>query len=113
MNDLKEICQAPSRIAAETALSNLQYKWSKIYPLAANPWLNHLENVAGYFTYFADLRPLVFASNAVESLQCQLRKVTKNRAVLSADQALFKLLYLAGQDIQKNGSSRSVTGSQF
>ena len=101
MNDLKEIYQAPSRITAETALSNLQYKWLKIYPLAVNPWLNHWENVAGYFAYPADLRRLIYTTNAIESLHRQLRKVTKNRAVLNTDQALFKLLYLAGQDIQK------------
>lgn len=43
----------------------------------------------------------MYTTNAIEALNRQMRKVTKNRAILSNDDALFKLLYLATQDIQK------------
>src|SRR3989337_3371013 len=72
----------------------------KQYPLAVNPWITHWENISGYFKYPFELRRIIYTTNTVESLHRQFRKVTKNRAVLANDEALFKLLFLAGQDAQ-------------
>ena len=42
-------------------------------------------------------REIVYTTNALEGLDGQLRKVTKNRPVFPNDQALTKILYLAIQ----------------
>ena len=76
-------------------------KWGKQYPLAVNPWVNHWDKVSTYFKYPADLRRLVYTTNAVEALHRQFRKVTKNRAVMPNDNSLVKILFLASRDIQK------------
>ena len=99
--DLKRVYQAASTEIAEHALSKLDEKWGKIYPLAVKPWITHWENVSSFFKYAPELRRIMYTTNAVEALHRQFRKVTKNRSVLPNDNALIKLLFLAARDIMK------------
>ena len=46
------------------------------------------------------LRRVIYTTNAIESLNYQLRKVTKNRGHFPNDQAVVKLLWLAICDIE-------------
>lgn len=101
IKDLKLVYQAASESEATTALDALVEKWGRVYPLAVNPWVNHWDKISTYFKYPADLRRMIYTTNAVESLHRQFRKVTKNRAVMPNDNALLKLLFLASRDIQK------------
>ncbi len=48
-----------------------------------------------FFAYPAELRKIIYTTNAVESLNYVLRKVTKNRAAFPTDGAALKLLYMA------------------
>ena len=41
------------------------------------------------------MRKLLYTTNSIESLNCQLRKVTKARGHFPADDAVVKLLWLA------------------
>ncbi len=47
------------------------------------------------------IRKVIYTTNAIESLNMSLRKVTKNRASFPNDEAMFKLLYLALKNIAK------------
>lgn len=51
--------------------------------------------------YPAEIRKMIYTTNAVENLHRQFRKVTKNRALFPNDDALVKMLYLAYRDIAK------------
>lgn len=44
---------------------------------------------------------MIYTTNAIESLNMSLRKVTKNRGSFPNDSAMFKLLYLALNNIAK------------
>ncbi len=48
-----------------------------------------------FFKYAPDIRKAIYTTNAIESLNYQLRKVTKNRSTFVNDEAIFKILYLA------------------
>jgi putative transposase len=109
IDDLKHVYQAISEKEALHALDKLKEKWGKTHPLAVNPWVEHWHNLSGYFQYPFELRRLIYTTNVIESLHRQFRKVTKNRSILANDEALFKILYLAGQDIQRKWS-RTVRG---
>ncbi len=50
-----------------------------------------------------DVRRLIYTTNAVESYNRQLRKVTKTKSVFPDENSLRKVLYLATMDILKNG----------
>lgn len=60
-----------------------------------NPWVNHWENIKTFLKFPEEIRTIIYTTNAVESLHRQFRKVTKTRAMLPADDSLFKLLFLA------------------
>ncbi|MDR0476165.1 MAG: transposase, partial [Treponema sp.] len=48
-----------------------------------------------FFKHPPEIRRAVYTANAVESLNYQLRKVTKNRLLFSTDDAILKIMYLA------------------
>lgn len=49
---------------------------------------------------------MIYTTNAIEGFNRQLRKVTKNKTVFPSDDSLFKMLYLAIQDITKKWTGR-------
>ncbi len=44
---------------------------------------------------------MIYTTNAIESVNMSLRKITKNRGSFPYDEALLKLFYLALQNISK------------
>jgi transposase-like protein len=62
-----------------------------IYRSGDEQWSDRCE----YFNYSPEIRRAIYTTNAIESLNYQLRKVTKNRSTFSTDEALFKILYWA------------------
>ncbi len=101
MVDLKETYGAATLELAEQNLNKFQIKWNTNYPLAVKPWIVHWDNIKTFFDFSGPIRRIIYTTNAVESLHRQFRKVTKNRAVFSTDEALFKMLFLAARDISK------------
>ncbi len=97
--DLKKIYQAFSEEEATFALDALQEKWGNTYKFAVKPWVDNWEHVSAFFKYPAELRKMIYTTNAVEAVHRQFRKVTKTRSVLTNDESLFKILYLASEDI--------------
>lgn len=54
-----------------------------------------------FFGYPADIRKVIYTTNAIESINMSLRKVTKNRGSFPSDEAVLKLFYLALNNIAK------------
>jgi putative transposase len=52
------------------------------------------DDLSEFFKYPDEIRRAIYTTNAIESLNYQLRKVTKNRSSFSTDDAIFKILYL-------------------
>ena len=44
--------------------------------------------------YPPSIKKIIYTTNAIESLNSQLRKVTNNKRVFPTDDAVFKTLYL-------------------
>lgn len=57
------------------------------------------------------IRKAIYTTNAIESLNMSLRKVTKNRGHFPSDEAMFKLIYLALRNISKKGQCQSGIGN--
>jgi putative transposase len=92
---LKKIYRASTVEAAEMALAEFEQTWGERYPLAAKSWRDRWENVIPFFGYPEPIRKVVYTTNAVESLNAQLRKVTKKRGAFPTDNSVRKILYLA------------------
>jgi len=100
-SDLKDIYGAPTE---DQALANLELfgkKWDATHPKVSQSWRSNWQRVIPYFAYPAPIRKAIYTTNAIESLNMTLRKVTKNRGSFPNDEAMFKLLYLALTNISK------------
>jgi putative transposase len=58
-------------------------------------------HVIPFFAYPAEIRRIIYTTNAIESLNMTLRKVIKNKRFFPSDDAIFKQLYLSLQNIMK------------
>lgn len=92
--DLKTIYQAPTEDGAQIALDAFDSKWSSQYPQIAKSWYNNWENLIVFLQYPEAIRKIIYTTNSIESLNSQLRKVTKNKRVFPSDESVFKTLYL-------------------
>jgi len=99
--DLKKIYSAATAEAAEQALGEFEEKWSEQYPMAAKSWRDRWENVTPFFGYPEPIRKVIYTTNAIESLNAQLRKVTRKRGAFPTDDSVRKILYLAIQRASK------------
>lgn len=99
--DLKLIYGASTLEEAESALTLFAEKWDEHYPTISQIWFRHWENVTPFFAYPSEIRKVIYTTNAIESLNMTLRKVMKNKRVFPSDDAAFKQIYLAIQNISK------------
>ena len=98
---LKAVYSAASEAAALEALAKFREKWDAKYPMIAQSWERHWDDLSEFFKYPPEIRKVIYTTNAVESLNYQLRKVTKNRSTFCTDEAIVKLLYLAIRNASK------------
>ena len=113
MADLKAVYAAPDEASALAALELFSGKWGKKYPKISQSWQSNWANLSTYFKFPAELRKLIYTTNAIEGFNRQLRKVTKSKSVFPTDDSLFKMLYLAMIDITKKWTGRRQDWSQI
>ena len=93
--DLKKIYTAPSEAAGRNALDEFAEKWDHKYPMISKSWKANWENLNEFFAYPMDIRKAIYTTNAIESLNSSLRKVTQKRSAFPTDESILKVLYLA------------------
>ena len=93
--DLKAIYSAPTEASGRDALEAFGKIWDEKYPMIYQAWEQHWDDLCEFYKYPSEIRRVIYTTNAIESLNYQLRKVTKNRSTFSTDDAIFKILYLA------------------
>jgi transposase-like protein len=99
--DLKSIYQASTEELALQNLDEFAKKWDKKYPAISKSWYNRWQQLNTIFGYTAEIRKVIYTTNAIESLNMTLRKVMKNKRVFPNDIAVFKTMYLAILNISK------------
>lgn len=99
--DLKLIYGSATLEEAEMALTAFADKWDNQFPTISQIWLRHWENITPFFDYPPEIRKVIYTTNAIESMNMTLRKVMKNKRIFPSDDAAFKQIYLALQNISK------------
>jgi transposase-like protein len=99
--DLKEVYSANSEKAGREALEGFGKKWDEKYPMIYQSWDRHWSDLSEFYKYPAEIRRVIYTTNAIESLNYQLRKIIKNRSTFSTDDAILKILYLAIRNASK------------
>lgn len=99
--DLRRIYAAATLAEAEDALEAFAERWDDEHPTISQSWRNNWERLSVFFDYPPQIRKVIYTTNAIESLNASLRKVTKSRKSFPNDEAVMKLLYLALHDISR------------
>ena len=99
--DLKRIYQSATADEAELRLGEFEERWDDEYLPIGQSWRRNWIRIIPFFDFPAEIRKVVYTTNAIESVNMSLRKITKNRGSFPSDEALMKLFYLALNNIAK------------
>ena len=109
--DLRTIYGAANEEGAIEALGGVEKKWGEQYPEAIRPWRTRREEWTPFLAFPAELRRMVYTTNAIEALNRILRKVLKTRGALPTEEAALKLLYLAIANAKKTWGRQATNWS--
>ena len=109
---LRAIYTAPNLEGAELAMAAFDKQWGRQYPAAVATWRNAWNEFIPFLDYPAELRKIVYTTNTIESINYQLRKITKTRGHFPDIDSALKLLYLGMRNITSQRGGTSGTGTQ-
>ena len=99
--DLRSIYTSATEREAQTGLQEFEGKWGADYPTIVKSWRSNWARVTPFFRYPPVIRKVIYTTNAIDSVNMSLRKITKNRGSFPSDDALLNLFYLALNNISK------------
>ena len=102
--DLRAIYASGTVDQASAALDAFEERWGKDYPSIAQSWRRNWSRIIPFFDYPPEIRRVIYTTNAIESVNMSLRKITKNRGSFPSDESLIKLFYLALRNISQKWS---------
>ena len=99
--DLRAIYTAATIDEAERQLDAFDVTWGEAYPAISQSWRRNWTRLTPFFDYPPEIRKVIYTTNAIESVNMSLRKISKNRGSFPSDDAVLKLFYLALENISK------------
>ena len=112
-NDLKSIYHAPNEESGYERMQSVTKKWQEKYPNAMRRWEENWDVLSPMFKFSAEVRKVMYTTNAIESLNSVLRRLNSQRSVFPSDTALLKALYLAPLKQQRSGQCHLEIGAEF
>lgn len=110
--ELKGVYTAPTPEAARAALDAFESGIGSKYPAIVNLWRSRWEQFTPFLDFPPEVRRVVYTTNMIESVNYQLRKVTKNRGHFPNERSALKLLYLAIRNINTTRGGPQGTNTQ-
>ncbi len=98
---LKAIYQSASEEEAAVELDALDAAWGEKYRAVVRIWRGNWADITPFFAFPPEIRKVVYTTNAIESLNMSLRKLTRNRRIFPNDEGTLKSLYLAVREASK------------
>ena len=99
--DLRLIYSAATEDEALLRLAEFEGKWDSSFAPIGQSWRRNWPRLTPFFDYPADIRKVIYTTNAIESVNMSLRKITKTRGSFPTDEAVFKLFFLALNNISQ------------
>jgi putative transposase len=97
---LKPIYTAASAEAAQAELDAFELgPWGQRFPTVVAAWRRAWDRVIPFFAFPPAVRRVIYTTNAIESINAQLRKIIKTRGHFPSDDAATKLIWLALRNI--------------
>jgi putative transposase len=92
---LRPIYTASSEIGARSALDDFEREWGAKYASIAPAWRARWTEVTPFLSLPPEVRRILYTTNAIESLNAQLRRVLRPKGAFPNDDAVLKVLFLA------------------
>jgi putative transposase len=108
---LRPIYTAVNADAAEAALAEFTRVHGRQYPGIVAAWERAWNEFVPFLAFDTDIRKIIYTTNLIESINYQLRKITKTRGHFPTDEAALKLLYLGIRNISRRRGGNSGTGT--
>lgn len=105
--DLKKIYTAPTVVAAETALDELENTWGDRHGAMIRLWRNAWEQFTPFLAYDVEIRGMICSTNAIESLNARYRRAVRARGHFPTEAAAMKCLYLVTRSLDPTGAGRT------
>ena len=102
--DLRAIYTAATTDSAWSMLESFAEKWDARFPNISRSWRDRWEQVIPFFAYPPEIRKVIYTTNAIESIQSQLRRVTRQRGAFPTPESVKKVLFLAIDRISERWS---------
>ncbi len=97
---IRPIYTAVNAEAAEAELDAFERgPWGQKFPTVAAAWRRAWSHVIPFFAFPPQIRRVIYTTNAIESVNSQLRKIIKSRGHFPSDDAASKLIWLALRNI--------------
>jgi putative transposase len=97
---IRPIYTAASAEAAEAELDAFgRGPWGQKFPTVVAAWRRAWSHVIPFFAFPPQIRRVIYTTNAIESINSQLRKIIKSRGHFPSDDAASKLIWLALRNI--------------
>jgi putative transposase len=93
--DLRSIYRAATAEEAQRQLESFAARWDTRYAPIAALWRRNWLGIIPFFQFPAEIRKIVYTTNAIESLNMSLRKAIKTRGAFPSEEAAMKVMYLA------------------
>ena len=92
---LKDIYRAVDATTAEAALMAFEAgEWGRKYPAIGQSWRRAWGEVIPFYAFPAEVRRILYTTNAIEALNSKLRRAVRARGHFPTDEAALKLLFL-------------------
>ena len=99
---MREIYTAPTVGAAEARFEAFAADWQDTYPAMIRSWRQSWDEFTPFLEFPAELRRVVYTTNAIESLNARFRRAIRHRGHFPNEQAAMKILYLVATAKRKN-----------
>src|ERR1019366_358896 len=83
--------------------------WGQKYPAIAQSWRRNWEQVIPFFAFAPELRKILHTTNAIESLNAQVRRAVRVRGHFPSEEAATKLIWLVLRNVQARWKNPPTT----
>ena len=80
----RDLCTAPTVGAAEARFAEFSADWAHTYPAMIQSWHNSWDEFVPFLAFPAELRRVVYTTNAIESLNARFRRAVRHRGHFTA-----------------------------
>lgn len=99
--DLRTIYHAADEEAGHSNMLKVKDKWMSKYPTSMTRWVEEWDIIAPMFKFSAEVRKVMYTTNAIESLNSAYRRLNRQRSVFPSATALNKALYMTTFEVIK------------